>query len=65
MPGQSQTLAQLQYLLNRLIYQQAYMLAASDVFYASALMFLALIPLVFLAKNIKGGAGSDAAAGAH
>ena len=52
--------------INRLIDQQAYMLAASDVFYASALMFLALIPLVFLAKNIKGRAGgSDAAAGAH
>ena len=52
--------------INRLVDQQAYMLAASDVFYASALIFLALIPLVFLAKNIRGGAGgADAAAGAH
>ena len=50
--------------INRLVDQQAYMLAASDIFYASALVFLALIPLVFLAKNIKGGAG-DAGAGAH
>ncbi|MDB5967436.1 MAG: transporter [Polaromonas sp.] len=51
--------------INRLIDQQAYMLAASDVFYASALIFLALIPLVYLARPAKGGAGSDAAAGAH
>ena len=55
--------------INRLVDQQAYMLAASDVFYASALIFLALIPLVFLAKNIRGakggGGGADAAAGAH
>ena len=52
--------------INRLVDQQAYMLAASDVFYASALIFLGLIPLVFLARNIKSGAGgSDAASGAH
>ena len=52
--------------INRLVDQQAYMLAAADVFYASALMFLALIPLVCLARPMKGGAGSsDAAAGAH
>jgi MFS transporter, DHA2 family, multidrug resistance protein len=52
--------------LNRLVDQQAYMLAANDVFYASAIIFVCLIPLVFLAKNAKGGAGSaDAAAGAH
>ncbi|WP_309680737.1 DHA2 family efflux MFS transporter permease subunit [Polaromonas sp.] len=52
--------------LNRLVDQQAYMLAASDVFYASALIFLLLIPLVFLTRYSKAGAGSaDAAAGAH
>ena len=52
--------------VNRLVDQQAYMLAASDVFYASALVFLALIPLVFLAKNIKSKAGGgDAGGGAH
>jgi DHA2 family multidrug resistance protein len=54
--------------VNRLLDQQAYMLAVSDVFYVSALVFLALIPLVFLAKNIKAKAGAgaaDAAAGAH
>ena len=52
--------------INNLVNQQAYMLAASDVFYASALIFLALIPLVFLARNIRSGlGGADAAAGAH
>jgi MFS transporter, DHA2 family, multidrug resistance protein len=52
--------------INRLVDQQAYMLAANDVFYASAIVFLLLIPLVFLAKRIKTAAGgSDAAAGAH
>lgn len=52
--------------LNRLADQQAYMLAANDVFYISALIFLLLIPLVFLTRHTKAGAGSaDAAAGAH
>ncbi len=52
--------------VNRLVDQQAYMLAASDVFYVSALIFLALIPLVYLTRHTKAGAGSaDAAAGAH
>ena len=52
--------------LNRLVDQQAYMLAANDVFYASAIIFVCLIPVIFLAKNKKGEAGSaDAAAGAH
>ena len=52
--------------INRLVDQQAYMLAANDVFYASAIIFLCLIPLVFLAKNTRASAGgTDAAAGAH
>jgi MFS transporter, DHA2 family, multidrug resistance protein len=52
--------------VNRLVDQQAYMLAANDVFYASAVIFLVLIPLVFLTKRIKAGVGNaDAAAGAH
>ena len=42
------------------------MLAANDVFYVSAVIFLLLIPLVFLTRHTKAGAGSaDAAAGAH
>ncbi|AYQ29015.1 MULTISPECIES: DHA2 family efflux MFS transporter permease subunit [unclassified Polaromonas] len=52
--------------INRLVDQQAYMLAANDVFYVSALIFLLLIPLVYLTRHAKAGAGSaDAAAGAH
>ncbi len=49
--------------INRLVDQQAYMLAVSDVFYASALIFLLLIPLVFLTRHGKAVARSgDAAA---
>ena len=51
--------------LNRLVDQQAYMLAATDVFYGSAVLFLLLIPLVWLAKPTRGAGASDAAAGAH
>ena len=51
--------------INRIVDQQAYMLATNDIFYASAILFLLLIPLVWLARPQKGGAGGDAAAGAH
>ena len=52
--------------LNRLVDQQAFMLSANDVFYVSALIFLLLIAVVWLARPVKGSAqGSDAAAGAH
>ncbi|MDH6593735.1 DHA2 family multidrug resistance protein [Variovorax sp. TBS-050B] len=51
--------------INRLVDQQSFMLATNDIFYASALLFLLLIPLVWLAKPQRGGAGGDAAAGAH
>jgi DHA2 family multidrug resistance protein len=52
--------------VDRLVNQQAYMLAANDIFYASALIFLALIPLVYLTRYSKAPAvGADAAAGAH
>ncbi len=57
--------------INRLVDQQAYMLAANDVFYISALMFLVLIPIVWLshpmrAKDDRQSAGpADAAATAH
>lgn len=52
--------------VNRLVDQQAYMLAVNDVFYASALIFLLLVPVVWLSRPKKAGAGSaDAAAGAH
>jgi MFS transporter, DHA2 family, multidrug resistance protein len=51
--------------LNRIVDQQSFMLAANDVFYASAVLFLLLIPFVWLAKPTRSAGGSDAAAGAH
>jgi len=51
--------------INRLVDQQAFMLASSDLFYASAGLFLLLIPFVWLARPAKSAAGADAAAGAH
>ena len=50
--------------VNRLIDQQAYTLAATDLFYLSALLFLGLIGLVWLAQPRSGGVAADAA-GAH
>jgi DHA2 family multidrug resistance protein len=54
--------------INRLVDQQAYTLAVNDVFYASALIFLLLIPIVWMSRPKSAAAGSstaDAAAGAH
>lgn len=52
--------------VNRLVDQQAYMLAANDIFFASALVFLLLIPLIYQTRRPSaGGLGGDAAAGAH
>jgi len=52
--------------VNRMVDQQAFMLAANDIFYLSAVLFLALIPLVWLTHPQRAGAGgSEAAAGAH
>ena len=58
---QEQALASLQ----RLIDQQAHMLGANDVFFASALIFVGLIALVWLARPIRGGTGGPEAGGAH
>jgi DHA2 family multidrug resistance protein len=62
LPGQ-----QGQGLINRIVDQQAFMLSANDLFYASALLFLALIAVIWLARPARAaGAGADAAAaGAH
>ncbi|WP_024538879.1 DHA2 family efflux MFS transporter permease subunit [Comamonas badia] len=59
----AQALAQVE----RLVTQQAFTLAANDVNWASAVLFLLLVPLVWLADAPKRGApgGSAAAAGAH
>ena len=54
--------------INRMIDQQAYTLAANDVFFASSMIFLTLIPLVWLSRPARArpGAGAPAAdAGAH
>ncbi|WP_428423209.1 DHA2 family efflux MFS transporter permease subunit [Methylibium sp.] len=50
--------------INRLIDQQAFMLSANDVFLASALVFVLLIGVVWLARPVRGGAAADAS-GAH
>jgi DHA2 family multidrug resistance protein len=60
--SREQALAQ----INRLVDQQAFMLAAADMFYVSAGLFLLLIPLVWLTRPQPAAAGApDAAAGAH
>jgi DHA2 family multidrug resistance protein len=54
--------------VNQLVTQQAFMLAAADIFYLSAALFLLLIPLVWLThpqRSAGSGGGVDAAAGAH
>ena len=53
--------------VDRLVNQQAFTLAANDIFWASSVLFLLLIPLVWLAKGPKGHAsgGSEAASAAH
>jgi MFS transporter, DHA2 family, multidrug resistance protein len=50
--------------INRLIDQQAFMLSASDIFAASAALFLALIGIVWLARPVSSTATVDAG-GAH
>ena len=48
--------------INRLIDQQAYMMSANDIFYASALVFLALIGVVWLSRPVRQAAGPPVAA---
>jgi len=51
--------------VNRLVDQQAFTMAATDLFWLSAALFVALIPLVWLSHPQQGAGGADAAAGAH
>ncbi|MBK0392882.1 DHA2 family efflux MFS transporter permease subunit [Ramlibacter algicola] len=51
--------------VNRLADQQAFTMAATDLFWLSAALFLVLIPLVWMSRPTHGAAGADAAAGAH
>ena len=50
--------------LNRLLDQQAFMLSANDIFYASAVIFVLLIGVVWLARPVKSGGAADSAASA-
>lgn len=60
--GTQQALA----MIDRLANQQAYMLAANDIFLASSVIFVAMIPLVFLTRHGRAApSGAKAAAGAH
>jgi DHA2 family multidrug resistance protein len=61
--GTEQALSQ----INRLIDQQAFTLAANDIFWASSVLFLVLIVLIWLTKRPAkaGSAGAADAAGAH
>ena len=54
-------------LLNNLVDKQAYMMSADDIFYVSGFLFIVLVGIIWLARPAKrgGGAGSEAAAGAH
>ena len=49
--------------LDRMINAQAYVLSADDIFYASAIIFLLLLPLIWIARRYKN-ASADAG-GAH
>jgi len=51
--------------LNRMIDQQAYMLSANDIFLVSAILFLLLIGVVWLARPVKGSHAPADAAAAH
>lgn len=52
-------------MVDRLANSQAYMLAANDIFFASSVIFLAMIPLVYLTRHVRAVAAGGDAAGAH
>ena len=51
--------------LNQMVNQQAAVLSVTDIFYASAIIFVLLIGVVWLAKPIGSGAASAEVSGAH
>jgi DHA2 family multidrug resistance protein len=53
------------FVVNRLVDAQAFMLSANDIFYVSAIAFLALIFLIWLAHPVRGKNAAAAASGAH
>ena len=52
-------------LINRLVDNQAFMLSANDIFFASGVLFLVLMFVIWLARPTTGGASARAASGAH
>jgi len=52
-------------LMSRMADQQAFMRSVNDIFYVSAVLFLLLIAVVWLARPPKGAGSAEAAAGAH
>jgi DHA2 family multidrug resistance protein len=50
--------------VNRMVDQQAFTRAADDVFFVSAILFIALIGMIWFARPVKAGAAADAG-GAH
>jgi DHA2 family multidrug resistance protein len=51
--------------VNRLVDQQAFTMAVTDLFYLSAVVFVLLVPLIWLSKPQASAGSADAAAGAH
>jgi DHA2 family multidrug resistance protein len=56
---------QAQAVLNRVIDQQAFTMAATDLFYLSSVLFLALIAMVWFAQPKRAASGAASAGGAH
>ena len=52
-------------ILNRMVDAQAFMQSANDIFYASAVLFVALVAVIWFARPARGGVASQAGAGAH
>jgi DHA2 family multidrug resistance protein len=48
--------------INRAIDQQAYMMSANDIFFASSMVFLGLLGVVWLARPVRSGPAVDASA---
>ncbi len=51
--------------MNRIVDAQAYMMSANDVFFISAILFVLLIGVIWLARPVKAGDAAGAAASAH
>jgi DHA2 family multidrug resistance protein len=52
-------------MLERMVNQQAFTLSALDLFYASAVLLVLLVPVLWIARPPRRGDGAGAAAGAH